>query len=96
MPREDDPDGKEQHVGEFAPTPASLGPRYTFTDGEQFGAGARTCIGKNISLLEMAKVIPQIYREFDFRLADAALEWELETVWFVKQRYTCVVDRRTR
>ncbi|CAG5186751.1 uncharacterized protein ALTATR162_LOCUS11693 [Alternaria atra] len=31
-----------------------------------FGAGPRTCIGKNVSLLEMYKVIPQIVRKFDF------------------------------
>lgn len=32
----------------------------------QFGAGPRTCIGKNISILEMSKVIPQIVRAIDF------------------------------
>lgn len=30
-----------------------------------FGAGARTCIGKNISLLEMYKLVPAILRSFD-------------------------------
>ncbi|KAI1559582.1 CypX, Cytochrome P450, partial [Pyrenophora tritici-repentis] len=33
-----------------------------------FGAGSRTCIGKNISLLEMYKVIPQIVKKFDFQV----------------------------
>ncbi|KAL8810000.1 MAG: hypothetical protein Q9200_002939 [Gallowayella weberi] len=31
----------------------------------QFGMGARTCIGKNISLLEMYKLIPSFLRRFD-------------------------------
>jgi len=31
----------------------------------QFGAGARTCIGKNISLLEMYKVVPSFLRRFE-------------------------------
>ncbi|KOC11290.1 putative cytochrome P450 [Aspergillus flavus AF70] len=31
-----------------------------------FGAGVRTCIGKNLSLLEMSKVIPELYRQFEF------------------------------
>lgn len=31
----------------------------------QFGAGARTCIGKNISLLEMYKLIPAFLRRFE-------------------------------
>jgi cytochrome P450 len=30
-----------------------------------FGAGARTCIGKNISYLEMYKLVPAVLREFD-------------------------------
>jgi cytochrome P450 len=30
-----------------------------------FGAGARTCIGKNISYLEMYKLVPSVLREFD-------------------------------
>ena len=31
----------------------------------QFGAGARTCIGKNISLLEIYKVVPSFLRRFE-------------------------------
>jgi cytochrome P450 len=34
----------------------------------QFGAGARTCIGKNISLLEIYKLIPSFMRRFDVSL----------------------------
>jgi cytochrome P450 len=30
-----------------------------------FGAGSRTCIGKNISYLEMYKLVPAVLREFD-------------------------------
>ncbi|APA05859.1 hypothetical protein SS1G_01757 [Sclerotinia sclerotiorum 1980 UF-70] len=33
-----------------------------------FGMGSRTCIGKNISLLEINKLIPQLMRRFDFEL----------------------------
>jgi cytochrome P450 len=31
----------------------------------QFGAGARTCIGKNISLLEIYKLVPSFLRKFE-------------------------------
>ena len=31
----------------------------------QFGAGSRTCIGKNISLLEIYKLVPSFLRRFD-------------------------------
>lgn len=34
----------------------------------QFGMGARTCIGKNISLLEMYKLVPSLLRRFEVRL----------------------------
>lgn len=53
-----------------------------------FGMGSRTCIGKNISLLEMSKLIPQLVRNFDFVL-DESLEREgLKSLnrWFVKQQ----------
>lgn len=50
-----------------------------------FGQGSRTCIGKNISLLEVYKVIPRIVQNFDFQLER---EKELECInhWFVKPR----------
>jgi cytochrome P450 len=31
----------------------------------QFGAGARTCIGKNVSLLEVYKLVPSFLRRFE-------------------------------
>lgn len=34
----------------------------------QFGAGARTCIGKNISLLEVYKLVPSFLRRFEVRI----------------------------
>lgn len=33
----------------------------------QFGAGARTCIGKNVSLLEVYKLVPSFLRRFEVR-----------------------------
>ncbi|KAB8256643.1 cytochrome P450 [Aspergillus pseudonomiae] len=50
-----------------------------------FGHGSRTCIGKNISLLEMSKLIPRIIRRFDFELANPHMKLETSNVWFVKQ-----------
>ena len=34
----------------------------------QFGMGARTCIGKNISLLEIYKLVPTVLRRFEVRV----------------------------
>ncbi|KAE8150656.1 cytochrome P450 [Aspergillus avenaceus] len=51
----------------------------------QFGAGARTCIGKNISLMEIYKLIPSFLRRFDIQLACPDQEWKLWNAWFVRQ-----------
>lgn len=50
-----------------------------------FGAGSRTCIGKNISLMEMAKIVPQLLREYKISLADEGRKWETKNMWFVQQ-----------
>jgi cytochrome P450 len=52
-----------------------------------FGLGSRTCIGKNISLLEMSKVVPQLLRKFDFVLDESLWnkEWTSRSRWFTKQ-----------
>ncbi|OBT57364.1 hypothetical protein VE04_02759, partial [Pseudogymnoascus sp. 24MN13] len=55
--------GKEQY---------NLLDRYYFT----FGMGSRTCIGRNISLLEMSKLVPQLIREFDVELEHPGEKWQ--------------------
>ncbi|KAJ4994294.1 cytochrome p450 [Stagonosporopsis vannaccii] len=50
-----------------------------------FGAGSRTCIGKNISYLEMYKLVPAVLRSFDIRFADPDKPWKFHNAWFVKQ-----------
>ncbi|CAI7668891.1 unnamed protein product [Penicillium crustosum] len=51
----------------------------------QFGAGSRTCIGKNISLMEIYKIIPSFLRRFEVQLAHPDQEWKLWNAWFVRQ-----------
>lgn len=51
----------------------------------QFGAGARTCIGKNISLLEIYKLVPSFLRNFDVELERPGLQWRTYNAWFVRQ-----------
>ncbi|KAL2116009.1 hypothetical protein VTJ04DRAFT_10264 [Mycothermus thermophilus] len=51
----------------------------------QFGMGSRTCIGKNISLLEIYKLVPTMLRRFEIRLDDPNAEWDIVNAWFVKQ-----------
>ncbi|PBP18060.1 cytochrome P450-like protein [Diplocarpon rosae] len=51
----------------------------------QFGMGSRTCIGKNISLLEMYKVVPSLLRRFEIKLEDPSKDWVVHNAWFVRQ-----------
>jgi cytochrome P450 len=50
-----------------------------------FGYGSRTCVGKNISLMEMQKLVPQLLRYFEFSLVDKDAEWKTTNWWFCKQ-----------
>jgi cytochrome P450 len=43
----------------------------------QFGMGARTCIGKNISLLEIYKLVPSVLRKFQVKAPLPCPQWKL-------------------
>ncbi|KAH7070390.1 cytochrome P450 [Paraphoma chrysanthemicola] len=49
------------------------------------GNGPRTCIGKNIALVEIHKFIAQFIYNFDFALADPKDAWKITTYWFMYQ-----------
>ncbi|KAE9369115.1 cytochrome P450 [Stipitochalara longipes BDJ] len=51
-----------------------------------FGMGSRTCIGKNVSLLELNKLVPQLLRQFDLLLEEELdkRDWRTVNRWFVK------------
>ena len=62
-----------------------------------FGAGSRTCVGKNISLMEMQKVIPQLLRRYAIELEDPKAEWKTSNRWFVQQSgLICCLTQRTK
>jgi len=60
-----------------------------------FGAGSRVCIGRNISMIEMRKVIPLLVREFDMKL-EGDKEWKVKNVWFTQQQMPPVVLKRRK
>ncbi|KEF55721.1 uncharacterized protein A1O9_08471 [Exophiala aquamarina CBS 119918] len=63
----------------------------------EFGLGARTCLGKNISLMEMSKVIPQIIRAFEIELVNPEEAWKTTNWWLVKQAaMDCFIKRRVK
>ncbi|KIW60511.1 hypothetical protein PV05_00723 [Exophiala xenobiotica] len=50
-----------------------------------FGAGTRTCIGKNISLAELHKLIPYLLRNFKVEMWEQDKTWKTTNLWFHKQ-----------
>ncbi|KAK0739418.1 cytochrome P450 [Apiosordaria backusii] len=61
-----------------------------------FGGGPHMCLGKNISMLEIYKALPELIRDYDFELADPSKEWSVLNVWFhqPKKVYTVVTKRK--
>jgi cytochrome P450 len=51
----------------------------------QFGGGAHVCIGRNLALLEINKVIPRLLRDFNFELVYPNRELKAHASFFVVQ-----------
>ncbi|KAL4933001.1 cytochrome P450 [Aspergillus undulatus] len=72
-----------------------LGPKEEIAPLERnlftFGAGARTCLGKNISLLEITKLVPMLYRHFDFELEG---QWKTWNAFLVLPMFKCKIIPR--
>lgn len=59
-----------------------------------FGAGSRMCLGRNLSMIEMRKVVPQLLREFDISIVGDK-EWKVNNHWFTWQQMpACTLTRR--
>ncbi|ORY72116.1 cytochrome P450 [Pseudomassariella vexata] len=51
----------------------------------QFGGGSHVCIGRNLALLEINKVIPRLLRDFKFELVHPNRELKAKATFFVVQ-----------
>jgi len=51
----------------------------------QFGGGSHLCIGRNLAIMEMNKVLPQLLREYRFRLVHPGRPLTSHTTFFVVQ-----------
>lgn len=49
-----------------------------------FGAGSRICLGKNIALLEITKLVPELLRRFEVNLVDPQ-RYKVRPGWLVLQ-----------
>lgn len=61
-----------------------------------FGAGKRTCLGRNIAMLEMSKLVPALVMRYEMKLKDPERNWEVWNSWAVRQEGLDVVLTRTR
>jgi cytochrome P450 len=63
----------------------------------EWGYGAHVCLGKNIALLEINKVVPQIFRSFSLRLANPKTDgWNCISSTFVVQKdFEIILERRS-
>ncbi|KAI0380386.1 benzoate 4-monooxygenase cytochrome P450 [Hypomontagnella monticulosa] len=50
-----------------------------------FGAGAHTCIGKNIALMQISKLVVEFWRQFDAVKAEPEKPWKIHGSWVTKQ-----------
>ncbi|CAI4213403.1 unnamed protein product [Parascedosporium putredinis] len=64
--------------------------RYMF----QFGGGAHVCIGRNLALLEINKVIPRIIRDYDLELVNPSQPLKANSTFFVVQEGLNVYIKR--
>ncbi|KAL9109587.1 MAG: hypothetical protein Q9227_005767 [Pyrenula ochraceoflavens] len=79
------------------PSPESFDPSRWLTASEEhlremdtawqliFGGGSRVCIGRNISTIEIYKVIPQLLKTFTLELEKPEQEWHVRDHWFTQQ-----------
>jgi cytochrome P450 len=50
-----------------------------------FGAGKRSCLGKNIAMLELHKLVAALFLKFQIELDDPKKEWEVSNAWVLNQ-----------
>lgn len=48
--------------------------------------GSRSCVGKNLALVEMYRYVAQFFRNFDAELVRPERPWQTKTQWFAFQR----------
>lgn len=52
----------------------------------QFGGGSRICLGRNLSIMEVYKVVPTLIATFDIELEDPNETWWTSSRWFYRTK----------
>ena len=50
-----------------------------------FGHGARGCLGRHIAIMQIVKLMFELYRRFDIRRAEPEREWKVSGGWITMQ-----------
>lgn len=66
------------------------------TTMSQFGHGSRACIGRNIALMEISKLVPQVLRHWQVEWTKGDAPWETHSMWFYQQKVHFKFSSRTR
>lgn len=52
----------------------------------QFGGGSRICLGRNLSMMEVYKLVPTLLSTFDIELSDPNEKWWTSSRWFYRTK----------
>lgn len=48
-----------------------------------FGAGNRACLARPLAMVELYKIVGNVFNKYDVELVDPRSEWRLNKQWFV-------------
>lgn len=83
-----EPNSKDMHKHMYQVSRPALGDhaRVPLTRSVKFGGGSHLCLGRNLALLEMNKLLPRLLRKYHFELLHPGRPLKHHTTFFVVQK----------